>query len=187
MKKIDHIIQENRSVFDSQEPREGHFERFEQKLNMLQKRKARFTLSFILKAAAVTLLVTLSGLYVYEQIIPQKEISNGIALHQISPEYNEVEIYYSTLVSQKYHEINSLEFSDSTQKAILITELNQMDSIYENLKNDLKINPTDERVINAMIQHYQLKVEVMNQILNQLHQAKTINQQKSDNYESTEI
>lgn len=187
MKNLEHIIQENRSAFDLHEPSEGHFERFEQKLNRQHKRNQRFTVSFVLKAAAVALLVTLSGLWVYEQVIPQKVMNNGIALHQISPEYNEVEMYYSTLVNQKFNEINSLKFSDDKQKVILLNELNQMDSIYENLKKDLKINPTDERVINAMIQHYQLKVEVMNQILNQLHQVKTINQQKSDNYESTEI
>jgi uncharacterized protein (DUF305 family) len=62
-----------------------------------------------------------------------------------------------------------------------------MDAVYENLKRDLKNNPSDERVINAMIQHYQTKVDIMNQILTQLHQVKALNQQKSDNYESTEI
>jgi uncharacterized protein (DUF305 family) len=112
---------------------------------------------------------------------------NGLALHQLSPEYNEVEIYYATLASQKFNEISSLEFVDSTQKTILLEELKQMDAVYENLKRDLKNNPSDERVINAMIQHYQMKVDIMNQILTQLHQVKELNQQKSDNYESTEI
>jgi len=70
---------------------------------------------------------------------------------------------------------------------MLLQELKQMDIVYESLKRDLKNNPSDERIINAMIQHYQTKVDIMNRILTQLHQVKALNQQKSDNYESTEI
>ena len=186
MKDLDKIIQENRSVFDSFEPSEGHFERFEQKLTGLNKQKKTFTIGYILKAAVVALLVVLSGLYVYETFSPNK-MKQGIALSDVSPEYNEVEIYYTKLVSQKYNEISQFQFLDSTQKSMLMKELNEMGLIYENLKKDLTTNPNDERVINAMIQHYQVKVEVMNQILNQLQQAKNIKQEKSEYYESTEI
>jgi len=187
MKDLEKIIHENRSVFDSFEPDDGHFERFEQKLVRYNKKQKSFSYGLLLKAAAVAVLVVISGLWVYDKLNPAIESRNGLALHQLSPEYNEVEIYYATLASQKFNEISSLEFADSSQKNMLLTELKQMDAVYENLKRDLKNNPSDERVINAMIQHYQMKVDIMNQILNQLHQVKALNQQKSDNYESTEI
>ncbi len=187
MKDLEKIIHENRSVFDSFEPDDGHFERFEQKLARVNKKQKSFSFGLLLKAAAVAVLVVISGLWVYDKLNPAFESQNGLALHQLSPEYNEVEIYYATLASQKFNEISSLEFADSSQKNMLLEELKQMDAVYENLKRDLKKNPSDERVINAMIQHYQMKVDIMNQILNQLHQVKALNQQKSDNYESTEI
>ncbi|OFX88762.1 MAG: hypothetical protein A2W99_04655 [Bacteroidetes bacterium GWF2_33_16] len=187
MKDIEKIIQENRPIFDSFEPDDGHLERFEQKLARFNKKQHSFSFGLLLKAAAIAILVVISGLWVYDRINPTIETRTGLALHQLSPEYNEVEIYYATLASQKLNEISSLEFVDSTQKTILLNELKQMDAVYENLKRDLKKNPSDERVINAMIQHYQMKVDIMNQILNQLHQVKALNQQKSDNYESTEI
>jgi hypothetical protein len=185
MKDLDKIIQENRSEFDSFEPGDGHFERFEQKLKEFNKKEKTFTIGYILKAAVVAILVILSGLWVYDNFEPRT--NNGIALSEISPEYGEVEMYYTHLVNQKYGEINQFQFMDSTQKSMLMHELNEMDSIYANLKKDLRTNPNDQRVINAMIQHYQLKVEVMNQILQQLQQAQNINKQKSENYESTEI
>ena len=185
MKDLDKIIHENRQSFDSYEPSEGHFERFEQKLAEFNKKKKSFTLGYVLKAAAVTILVVLSGLWVYDNI--GVKTSEGIALSEISPEYGEVEMYYTHLVNEKYREINQFQFLDSTQKVMLVHELSEMDSIYENLKQDLTTNPNDERVINAMIQHYQLKVEVMNQILSQLQHAQEINKQKSENHESTNI
>ena len=91
------------------------------------------------------------------------------------------------MIYESVYELDQFNFIDSTQKNIVMNELTEMDAMYEALKKDLTTNPDDERVINAMIQHYQLKVEVMNQIVNQLRQAKNINNQKSDNYESTEI
>jgi len=185
MDNLDKIIKNNRQSFDSLEPSEGHFDRFEQKLSELNQKKKTFTFGYMLKAAAITLLIVLSGLWVFENV--QQRTNRGIALSEISPEYGEVEMYYTHLVSEKYGEINQCESLDSLQKQIMLYELTEMDSIYENLKKDLSANPNDKRVINAMIQHYQLKVEVMNQILNQLHQAQNINKQKSDNYESTNI
>ncbi|MCK5169963.1 MAG: hypothetical protein KAQ75_08790 [Bacteroidales bacterium] len=186
MKDLDNIIQKNRSEFDSFEPSDGHFARFEQKLNELNSRKKKsFTIGYMLKAAVVAILVILSGLWVYDNF--ESRTNNGIALSEISPEYGEVEMYYTHLVNQKYGEINQCESLDSTQKGMLMYELGEMDSIYANLKNDLRTNPNDQRVINAMIQHYQLKVEVMNQILQQLQQVQNINKHKSENYESTEI
>lgn len=185
MKNLDKIIQENRLSFDSQEPGEDHFERFEQKLIEYNKKQKTFTLGFVLKAAAVAILVVLSGLWVYDNV--GTKTPDGIALSEISPEYGEVEMYYTHLVNQKYQEIDQFQFLDSTQKVMLVRELSEMDSIYENLKQDLTTNPNDQRVINAMIQHYQLKVEVMNQILNQLQNAQEINKQKSEYHESTNI
>jgi hypothetical protein len=186
MKDIEKIVNEFKTVFDDAEPSEGHFERFESKLTEFNHKKKSFTLGFALKAAAVAVLVVLSGLWVYDNVNTTR-FNKGIALSEISAEYGEVEMYYTHLVNEKYTEINNFAFPDSIQKQLLMYELNQMDSMYENLKKDLTTNPSDQRVINAMIQHYQLKVDVMNQILNQLQQAQNIKTQKSDNYESTEI
>jgi len=185
MKDLDKIIKENRQSFDVFEPGEGHFDRFEEKLLEFNKSKKTFTIGYMLKAAVITIMVVLSGLWVYDNINVRS--NKGIALSQVSKEYGEVELYYTQQVNQRYEEINQLQFIDSTQKSMLMKELSEMDSIYENLKKDLTTNPNDQRVINAMIQHYQLKVEVMNHILSQLQQAQNINKQKSDNYESTNI
>jgi uncharacterized protein (DUF305 family) len=63
---------------------------------------------------------------------------------------------------------------------MLISELRSMDSVYVQLQKDLKTNPNDERIINAMIEHYQTKVEVMSYILNQLKAIR--NENLNDTY-----
>ena len=68
---------------------------------------------------------------------------------------------------------------------MIIHELSEMDSLMKQLQRDLKTNPGDERIINAMISHYQMKLGVMNQILDQLENIN--NNHQSSNHESKDI
>jgi hypothetical protein len=67
------------------------------------------------------------------------------------------------------------------QKEILINEMKSMDSVYVSLQKELKANPDDERIINAMIEHYQTKLEVMTYIVNQLKTIRNDNQNSTKN------
>jgi uncharacterized protein (DUF305 family) len=105
-----------------------------------------------------------------------------MALGDISPEYREVENYYVHQVNLMENEIVNLDVtSRPEQKEILKKEMRSMDSVYVQLQKELKANPNDERIINAMIEHYQTKVDVMNYILDQLRAIRNDNQNKTDN------
>ena len=67
------------------------------------------------------------------------------------------------------------------QKEMLMNEMKSMDSVYVSLQKELKANPNDERIINAMIEHYQTKLEVMNYIVNQLKTIRNDNQNNTEN------
>lgn len=189
MKNIDKIIRNNRELFDTAEPDEGHFNRFAARLKRQKRKNRSFTsYAFLLKAASIAILVALSFLWTYDNLIKPSSERSGISLSEISDEYREVEIYYKQQVNLRYRQIRDIDvFSDSTQKAILLKELSDMDSIYTNLRNELETSPKNERIINAMIEHYQLKVEVMNRILHQLEQIKNDNLIKNKNHESNRI
>jgi uncharacterized protein (DUF305 family) len=47
-----------------------------------------------------------------------------------------------------------------------------MDSVYRDLQKELRANPNDQRIIDAMIKHYQTKLEVMSYMLDQLKEIK---------------
>jgi len=68
---------------------------------------------------------------------------------------------------------------NAEQMEVLRNEMQNMDSVYVQLQKDLKANPDDERIINAMIEHYQTKVEVLTFIVNQLKAIRNENQNKS--------
>jgi len=182
MKTIEDIIRGNKDFFEGAEPSEGHFERFNMKLEIRCQKNApkRSIVPYLLRAAVVTLLVTLSSLWTWDHFI--RPGSSRMTLGQVSPQYKEVESYYIHQVNMMEGEIVNLDFNNNPeQKSELIKEMKSMDSVYVSLQKELKTNPNDERIINAMIEHYQTKIEVMNYILNQLRTIKNGNENKTEN------
>lgn len=173
MNTLEEIFKRGRSEFDDREPSDGHFERFSFKLaTRLHAGKAkRSILPYLLKAAVVTLLVTLSSLWTFDHFV-RPNLKKTMTLSEVSPEYREVENYYVTQVNFMENEVTSLDLANPEQKEALLKEMASMDSVYVELQKELKANPSDQRIIDAMITHYQTKLDVMSYILEQLRQIK---------------
>jgi hypothetical protein len=183
MKTIDEIIRSNRDFFEDSEPSEGHFERFNRKLEMRLHRNTavkRSIVPYLLKAAVVTLLISLSSIWTWEHFI--RSGRDRMALGDVSPQYKEVENYYIHQVNLVEDEISSNPIiSNTPQEEMLKKEMRSMDSVYVQLQKELKANPDDERIINAMIEHYQTKLEVMTFIVNQLKAIRNENKNTGKN------
>ena len=182
MKNIEEIIRNNKDFFEDAEPSEGHLERFNRKLEKRFQVNTikRSIVPYLLKAAVVTLLITLSSLWTWDHFI--RTGSTRMTLGQVSPQYKEVENYYVHQVNLMEGEISGVDLKNNPeQKTMLLKEMKGMDSTYVSLQKELKANPNDERIINAMIEHYQTKLEVMTYIVNQLKTIRNDNQNKKEN------
>ena len=182
MKSIDEIIRNNRDFFEDKEPSDGHLERFNSKLELRFHTLSvkRSIVPYLLKAAVVTLLITLSSLWTWEHFI--RSDRNRMALGDVSSQYKEVENYYIHQVNLMESEIITVDLKNNPQqKEVLMKEMKSMDSVYVQLQKELKVNPDDERIINAMIEHYQTKLEVMTFIVNQLKSIRNENQNSTEN------
>ena len=183
MNELEKMIRENRESMDGFEPPRGHFSRFRMKLTDKQGTVLRF--GDFMKIAAVIVLASLFSFFVYSRLENAFFARQRYTLGEISPEYKEVEEYYTGQIKARYNEIENLEKGDPGQRKMIIHELSEMDSLMKQLQRDLKTNPGDERIINAMISHYQMKLGVMNQILDQLENIN--NNHQSSNHESKDI
>jgi hypothetical protein len=182
MKNIEDIITGNKDFFEDAEPSTGHLERFNRKLEMKFQvhTVTRSIVPYLLKAAVVTLLITLSSLWTWDHFI--RPGRSRMTLGQVSPQYKEVESYYVHQVNLMEGEIVNVDLKNNpAQKAALLKEMKSMDSTYITLQKELKANPNDERIINAMIEHYQTKLDVMTYIVNQLKTIRNDNQNKKEN------
>jgi hypothetical protein len=182
MKTIEDIIRNNKDFFGEAEPSKGHFERFNRKLEIRFQINTpkRSIVPYLLRAAVVTLLVTLSSLWTWDHFI--RPGSSRMTLGDVSPQYKEVENYYIHQVNMMEGEIVNVDLQNNPeQKEMLKNEIKSMDSVYVSLQKELKANPDDERIINAMIEHYQTKLEVMTYIVNQLKTIRNDNQNNTEN------
>jgi len=185
MKNIEDIIRNNKDFFEDAEPSTGHLERFNRKLEKRFQVNSikRSIVPYLLKAAVVTLLITLSSLWTWDHFI--RTGSSRMTLGQVSPQYKEVENYYLHQVNLMEGEIVNVDLKNNPeQKTTLLNELKNMDLTYVSLQKELKANPNDERIINAMIEHYQTKLEVMSYIVNQL---KAIRNDKHNTKENEKV
>lgn len=182
MKNIEDIIRNNRELFDSGEPSEGHFERFTRKLEMRFHTGGlkRSIVPYLLKAAVVTLLITLSSLWIWDNFL--SPANKRMTLGDVSPQYREVENYYIHQVSLLENEIKTVSISDDPEhNQMLRSEMRSMDSVYVQLQKELRANPDDDRIISAMIEHYQTKLEVMTYIVSQLKTIRDEHQKLNQN------
>ena len=185
MKNIEEIIRNNNDFFEDAEPSKGHFERFNRKLEIMRLGNVpkKSIVPYLLRAAVVTLLVTLSSLWTWDHFI--RTGSSRMTLGEVSPQYQEVENYYLHQVTLMEGELVPVNMKNNPeQKVMLMNEMKSMDSVYVSLQKELKANPNDERIINAMIEHYQAKLEIMTYIVNQL---KTISNDNQNNKENEKV
>ncbi|MCF8370680.1 MAG: hypothetical protein K9H64_03590 [Bacteroidales bacterium] len=184
---LEKIILENIETFDSSEPKEGHFDRFDRKLENKFNRKEKRAFTFYLKIAAVMALGLMSTLWLYEKFSadPLQQSSSSMALSDISPEYAEVEMYYTSTINNSLNDLDPFfKENEELKDELLTSEFGQLDSLYQDLQKELANDPNDEQIIDAMILHYQTKLEIISTILNQLKKVKT---QKPKNHENNEI
>ena len=178
MKDLERYIKELSHLLDSDSPREGHEKRFLQKLNKRPVRKVNFRHALQI-AASVAVIIT-SGLV----IIKLNKSGDKTAQGEIPAAVIEADMYYTSQVNAKYEEIRNFSFESSEEKAVLLDELKDLDAFQLQLMSDLEANPNDGRVISALIRHYQIKLEIMDQIIIQLNQIKS---ETSENHENENV
>ena len=185
---IEEIILNNLKELNDFEPKEGHFERFQAKLNVQQKKK-KITLNLVWKVAAAVVFVLLAVNQANIYFSPDKQnqiLSNDksdFSLASVSPEYKEVEFYYTNAINvglNKWNVLMADGYISTEEQELMDTELSDFETRYKTLQTDLAANPNDERVINAMLEYYQSKLEIINMIVNKLQEVK---QQKNNNNE----
>ena len=104
---IEEIILKNLKELNENEPPEGHFARFESKLKHQNKReKISFNKIWKVAAAVIFVLLVVNQGVIYFSPGEKNSILNLFSkkeytLASVSPEYREVEFYYTNVTSQK--------------------------------------------------------------------------------------
>lgn len=106
-------------------------------------------------AASVALLVGVFGAnFMLENSAP-KQLS----------EWEEVELFYQNQID----DMTILVTNYSSDKSLL-NDLEEMDNAFLEIKNDLQDDAANEEVIEAMMNHYRLKLEILEKMLDEIRE-----------------
>lgn len=179
--KLEQFIAENRDQFDIHDPGERVWNGINSEIHKGKK------FPYIKKVIgwAAIILVTFSASFLLQEYLHRNHAMterNDKKNNKIEiPELQEAQIYYANLVDEKILEIEPLLENRPELGSALKNDLAELDSIYAELQNDLKDNISNDEVVEAMIQNYRLKLEILEDFLS--HLQENTNEEKADKNE----
>lgn len=188
MDKLEKFIKENRNQFDTLEPGDHLWENIagdDPKIRSINWKDVAMKI-----AAAVVIFI---ASYFFHDLInsdgksemafdDKKEIID----EETNPKMNdlyEAEAYYTSQIDIAKQELIDQEDVSPEIKMELRNEFLELDSTYADLENDLKENVGNERVVEAMIQNYRIKLEILEEVLSQLKETEENKNSKPKEYE----
>jgi len=164
-----HIIESNREIFDAEEPDKGHFERFRNKLEN-QPVKVRLLRTWLAIAVVIIVLLATNQIRIYIQAID----SQSETLLANNNEYSEAEFYFASSTQEGIDKLKSFSekgIISEQEQAIIKNEMLEFQKTFKTLQKELKMNPEDERIINAIIETYQTRLNIINMIIDTLEEV----------------
>lgn len=159
--QFEKFIIENRNSFDDRNPSDKVWNKIDKRLS-----KRTSFLQVAWKVAAILFLASTLYLLIDKNNEP-------FAGPQLSQEFVQAEDYYISMISQRKQQIK--EQLSAAQEEEFLTDINQLDEMYTELKNTYKTNASSERVVDAMINNLQLRLDILNKQLEILENIKDQN------------
>lgn len=176
---LKNFIGQNRDAFDSEKPSEDLWSRIEKDLpkNNVEAKTIELPSStwqtYVWRVAAA-LLISIGSILVYEWY-DQEEIivmspANTIEApnsqeRSLNPELAEAEAYYSGKINNQLSELKKYTVSYPGLEEEVTLDLDDLDQAFHELQVELDNDVANEEVIEAMIENYQIKTEILEDIL----------------------
>jgi hypothetical protein len=166
--RFEKFISEHREKFNFREPDP----RIWQKIKTNIRKEKGINWRLILTRAAAVLIIFAASYAVNEFIhrFRSQDFKTNSAKNQENAVlgFKETEAYYTGLLNQKLDELKPIIANCPVIEKELEYDLSELDSIYYDLKNDLKDNIANQEVIEAIIENYKLKVNILEDILKEI-------------------
>jgi hypothetical protein len=181
-KNLEDFIRRHRAGFEEKGPSPLVWKALEKQLKDQQTPRVVYLLKrHWLKAAAVLVLVV-NSVMIYQFLQFRKQQQDVGA---ISPELQEARSYYTSQIEQKLEDISryppeALGLDSSARK-----ELELRNDTWQMLEAELQQNPGNERIRSAMIRYYQMKLDLLDKILEELQGKQPVS--KTLNHHEREI
>jgi hypothetical protein len=196
--KLKSFVSKHRDEFDVYEPRQELWQEICQELPAKEKEAKVISISFgekislradvlFMRVAAAILLLLGCGLtlFLMKQNVPasnQVVVANTAesqSANALTPELVEIEAYYASQISRKKQELTAYDLKalGLDEQQLIDKELAKLDSSYMQLRKQLYTTPNTTKVMDAMIQNLQIRIEVLNRQLEVLQRIEKFQEQ----------
>ena len=165
--RFEKFVKDHREEFDIHIPGPEVWDKIAQNRKKT-KLSTRRILKVTYRVAAVVMIFFLSYAYhEFRDIRKNKVLVSRMneEIYQVMPELKETEYYYNNLVDLKMKELQPFLNQVPGMKDEISRDFSELDSMYVSLKKDLMDNIANDQVLEAMIQNYRLKLEILEDLL----------------------
>jgi flagellar basal body-associated protein FliL len=165
---LEDFVSENIDLFNTEEPPEGHFDRFKEKLEQNSASKGKSIVYRSLRYAAVIVLL-ISAFFVWQYTDIFTGSGSFAQVSDEEEEFTEIANYYDAQINEKYNELNSITCKAGNEpKTEVNNDLLELTGAYEELENEYKENPDNEIIKDAIIQNYQMRLDILDMVIGTL-------------------
>jgi hypothetical protein len=164
MDRLEDYIKNNRDDLDIYKPSPFLWRR----ITMGLKSDKRTASRWISVAASVAVLIATSVTFYHigkGGKDSERNIISGRVSAGVSPELKEAEAYYNNRVNMLFLEAAPMLTANPDLKRELNFDISRIDSIYLEIRKDLKDNIANQEVVEALIQNYLIKIEILEEVL----------------------
>jgi hypothetical protein len=176
--RLEEFVKQHHEQFDQREPDPAVWLKINPGKTGTEKGRRPMRWLRIAAAVAVIFAGSTAGIY-FLTGENAKQDQYGSELYK---EMVETEQYYSQMVADRYDELKPLLASNPAASEMLDADMEELDEVYGELKEDLKDNADNTEVIEAMILNYRVKLEILEDLLNQLKEKENQDDEKDVSY-----
>ena len=180
--RLEDFVKQHREEFDLREPDPSIWLKIDSPKadGSLSVIKEKRTLRWLRVAAAIAVIFAGSSAGIY--FLTGGNTDADLYSNEIYMEMQETEQYYKQMMAERYNELKPFLASDPMAHEMLTADMAELDQVYEELQEDLKDNASNPDVIEAMILNYSIKLEILEDLLNQLKEKENQDYENDDSY-----
>ena len=181
-KSLEKLFERLQGEFDTEEPKNGHQERFLAKLNQnkgvvaLPGKQTSWWKPLSIAASIALLCILGVQIFTQEQTIKEQVV-------EIAPEVSKTEFYFASLIEEQVQELKDAK-SPETARLVEDTlfQLDKLETDYANLEQEL-VNGGDSKIIlNAMITNFQTRIDLLKEVLASIENIKNLKSYNDENF-----
>ena len=178
---IEELFKTLQGSFDTEEPAEGHQQRFLDKLSnangvvRLAPKKRNWWRPLSIAASIILLFAVGASLYTNQPSMDEQ-------LAKISPEASQTQFYFANLIEEQ---IKELENESTPETKILVddtmAQLTKLEINYKKLEQDLINGGNSKLILSAMITNFQTRIDLLQEVMDKIENIKTFKNYDEEN------